>query len=148
MSLVHLPNEILLFITERLQRPRDINAPSQVTHRLYTIVNLHLYRHNVRFGHSTPLQWATRHGLVSTARKLLDEGAALNACAGSSWKPLALAAKYSHEEIVRILLEKGFDPRPTTGWTGETRILGTPLSLAVGNGYESVARLLIAHGAT
>lgn len=52
------------------------------------------------------------------------------------------AANYGHEEVVKLLLEKGADIRIRTvdDWT--------PLQLAAGEGQESVFRILLNAGVT
>src|SRR5204862_5752570 len=51
--------------------------------------------------------------------------------------PLALAAHFGHEEVVKLHLNSGVDPGLTNG---------IPLLLAVKSGYDAVVKLLLANG--
>ncbi|HEY3444247.1 MAG TPA: ankyrin repeat domain-containing protein [Paludibaculum sp.] len=59
----------------------------------------------------TALQHAIHKNQTGTVAALLDGGADPNARGGGRMTPLMMAAGYGQEEIVRILLRKGADPR-------------------------------------
>lgn len=74
----------------------------------------------------TPLHYAARSGYLSTAKKLLERGADINAKDNCGWTPLHYASETGQHEAVKLLLRNGAsinikDNKP--GWT--------PLHLAV-----------------
>ncbi|KAF2177263.1 hypothetical protein K469DRAFT_677513, partial [Zopfia rhizophila CBS 207.26] len=75
MPLLRLANELLKCIAESLGSERDINAFTQINRRLYDLLNLYLYRHNIQDSGSSALLWAAIHGQEATAQRLLGEGA-------------------------------------------------------------------------
>lgn len=73
-----IPNEILLCIADLLEYSWDLNSFAQVNRPLHAILNRYLYQRNIREFHSSALSWAAMHGIESTARRMLDEGAPLS----------------------------------------------------------------------
>src|SRR5215471_11001091 len=105
MSLLDLPNELLLYIAEYLELESDINALTRTTRRLHGLLNVSLYRHNVEHGESSALSWASRRGRVTTVQMLISEGASLRKSSGSyNSAPLSIAAAFGHTEVVKLLL--------------------------------------------
>jgi ankyrin repeat protein len=98
------------------------------------------------FDDRTPLILASGYGSESIIRLLLKAGADPNlrrTCDGSS--PLLEAVRFGRGTVVQLLLDAGGDPnlhRPRI----ETGVVETPLNLAVKQGQESIARLLLAAG--
>ncbi|PGH02527.1 hypothetical protein AJ80_08838 [Polytolypa hystricis UAMH7299] len=78
MSLIILPSELVLMITDLLGEERDLNAFAQISRYLYQVTNPLLYQHNVRHSEASALPWAIQHAEVSTTRQLLDCGADVN----------------------------------------------------------------------
>lgn len=144
MTLLWLPNELLLSITESLQYEKDINALLQTNLRLYHLLNAYMYRRNIRTSESSALFWAAKHNKVATSQKLMKEGAKasiITTLSGRQWTPLALAAEAGSGNVVELLLgENGVNPdlKDECG--------NTPLSWAAGNGHTVVARLLLEKG--
>ncbi|KAF5024319.1 hypothetical protein F66182_3596 [Fusarium sp. NRRL 66182] len=58
----------------------------------------------------TPLWWAAMDGHKNAARSLLNAGASPSTPDYDLYQPLHVAAMYSRDEVVQLLLEKGIDP--------------------------------------
>ncbi|KAH2585565.1 hypothetical protein KXW93_008640, partial [Aspergillus fumigatus] len=65
-------------------------------------------------------------------------GADVNVCDKEGWTPLSRASIRGHEEVAKLLIDKGADVNAgdSDGWT--------PLSRTLLRGHEEVAKLLIA----
>jgi ankyrin repeat protein len=143
MSLVSLANELLLSIADNLTCARDINVLALTNRRLYTSLNLFLYRYAVRQSNHSVLHWAAYHGRSNTLLMLLDISADVRAPVRNSkgLTVLHFASAKGHLMIVEILIQSGADVNAQTS-TGTT-----PLYKAVSNGFECITRLLIENGA-
>ena len=116
MPLLSLSNELLLEIASYFKYGSDINALMQTTGRLYYLLNTYLYRHNIRYFESSALEWAICNGVVTVVERMLDEGVPLNhgiPYSGLVYSQLDLAVHHGHENVVKLLLERGADPDPT-----------------------------------
>ncbi|KAE8380348.1 fungal-specific transcription factor domain-containing protein [Aspergillus bertholletiae] len=161
MSLLLLPTELILVVTASLDTQRDINALCQTNRYFYRLLNTRLYRFHVLNHDGSALQWAAKHGQVSTMKKLVDAGANLHEekegiqvpipCLGrwTKWAffpppdPLMImAARYGQESMIEYLLEQGLNPNVVYD-NGDT-----PLSLVAKQGSMSMAQKLLAKGAT
>jgi len=87
------------------------------------------------------LHQAAAKGDLKKVRKLVEEGADVNARDNIGYTPLHYAASYGHLDVARLLLEEGADvnARDNAGWT--------PLHWAAAYGHVDVARLLVERGA-
>ncbi|KAJ4286898.1 hypothetical protein N0V88_007842 [Collariella sp. IMI 366227] len=72
--LTALPNELLVFVIENLDRVEDIAALARTNRRVFSVTNHHLYRRAAERNDARPLAWAANHGLVSTMRMALAAG--------------------------------------------------------------------------
>ncbi|KAF5691946.1 ankyrin protein [Fusarium denticulatum] len=78
-------------------------------------------------------------GLSKTMLTLLENGHLADSKGVSCWTPLSYAARYGHEEVVRILLSRGdIDPN-----SEDTICKETPLSWAAKNGHATIVQLLL-----
>jgi serine/threonine protein kinase len=84
---------------------------------------------------------ASEKGDVEEVKKLLKEGANLNARNIVGWTPLHLAVQNGHIEVVKLLIEKGANVN------AKDNIGDTPLHDAADKGHIEVVRLLLEHGA-
>jgi hypothetical protein len=124
MSLPDLPHELLLSICELLGKTRYINSLAQTNNQLYWHLNAYLYSMDVRATKGSALTWAAQQGLRRTAWLSLTEGADIEASRMGT--------------IPHPLRDLGF---------GHLPISLTPLQVALCYGSDSVARLLLNHGA-
>jgi ankyrin repeat protein len=84
---------------------------------------------------------ASKKGDVEKVKKLLKEGADVNAKDKYDMTPLHSAARNGHIEVVKLLIEKGayVNANDKNGWT--------PLHFAAFSGHIEVVMLLLEHGA-
>ncbi len=94
----------------------------------------------------TALIWASRSGSLDAINVLLDAGADINlpGPTGDDWDatPLQHAILQRQPAVVRLLLDRGADPRRSAGPGSPA-----PLLLAAGDTDASILNLLLAHGA-
>ena len=88
------------------------------------------------------LCWAASEGDLDGLRRLVLQGAEIDAADYDGRTALHLAASEGRDEIVSFLLEQGVNPAPIDRWGG------TPLDDARRERHERVARLLESAGAT
>ena len=84
---------------------------------------------------------AARYGDVERLRRLLDDGADVNARDRYHQTALMLAAQGGHASVVRLLIERGADLDVAAKFSL------TALMLAVIGGHTEAVRLLVAAGA-
>jgi ankyrin repeat protein len=142
MSLLDLSNELLLSISELLESERNINAFAQTNRRLYSLLNSYLYRYNVQQSASSALLWSARHGQEATAQNSLREKANIHATNDDDEAPL-FAVKNGHEQVVELLLDKGFD----VNINAHGALYGNALYAASERGYKVVVKMLLNKGA-
>jgi ankyrin repeat protein len=96
-------------------------------------------------GAANDLVIASALGDLERVRKLLDEKSALiDAARPCGKRALSSAVEFGHTPIVRMLLERGFDPN----WPeGSTAPLGVALHAAARAGDRALVELLLEHGA-
>ncbi|KAK2756744.1 hypothetical protein FQN54_005190 [Arachnomyces sp. PD_36] len=137
-QLTTLPDELLLDIAEQLTLEEDINALSTTNRRLHCLLINYLYRFNVRQSESSALVWAARRGVVTTARRSIEQGADVEV-KSDGLTPLSLAAAAGHDGVVELLIATGrVDPEFKD--PGECK---TPLWWAANNGHDRVVKLLL-----
>ncbi|KAL5003057.1 ankyrin repeat-containing domain protein [Aspergillus recurvatus] len=140
-SLPSLPAEIILSIADALSI-NDLNRLLRSCCRLASLLQPRLYRLATTYTfeahgrRKSPLTWAAEHGKLSTVQRLLDAGADVTATVGG-FTAFYQALREGHTDVVRMLLEAGADPLPSTS-NG-----GVPLLLAVQHGDEDLLRLLL-----
>lgn len=144
ISLLSLPNEILLMIADILERPTYIYRLIQTNHRLACLLTPHLHRSAIQDRQGIPaLHWAAERGHEGLVRLLLQNGVDVNIQdpMHRGWTALHLAAR-DHEPVVRLLLEMKADV------SVRDRFDKTALHRAVhGVNGEVIMRLLLESGA-
>ena len=88
----------------------------------------------------TALLLASKHGHPRVVELLLNSGAKVNTCTGTS--ALRTASGFLHEECVRILLAHGADVSLRQPETGTTALFSASVV-----GHVGIAKMLIEHGA-
>ncbi|KAF8416402.1 hypothetical protein EV426DRAFT_569866, partial [Tirmania nivea] len=94
------------------------------------------------------LKWEIQDSLTHSSglgeleiERLLVELGGTDVPAGTGNTPLHVASEYGHQEIARLLIDRGAD------FAAANRFSNTPLHLASANGHQEIARLLIDRGA-
>jgi hypothetical protein len=93
-SLLLLPNELLLLVSEGLEKCRDINVFSRTTARLYLLFNRHLYLNAPSKDCVLVPFRAALHGHARTAQLLLDYG--IGADSICLIRPLCRMLRHAH----------------------------------------------------
>ncbi|KAH8680034.1 ankyrin repeat-containing domain protein [Tricladium varicosporioides] len=81
-------------------------------------------------------------GNVEIVQQLLDAGVDIYGGDNHNRNPLVIAARFCHENVVDLLLDRGADPN-----NDNMQQRGTPLSAAVAGGSVAILKKLIDHGA-
>ncbi|KHN88606.1 Ankyrin repeat domain-containing protein 12, partial [Toxocara canis] len=89
----------------------------------------------------TPLHVAARRGEHRLCKKLLQEGALVNACDYAGWTPLHEACSHAHFKVAKVLISGGADVNACS------ESADTPLHDATSNGCEKLVWLLLQSGA-
>ena len=89
-----------------------------------------------------PLHQAARDNNAAEAKRLIDNGAEVNAKDENGFTPLHRAAGRNAAAVAKLLIDNGADVNAEIGNTGLT-----PLYLAAGRNAAAVAKLLIEKGA-
>ncbi|KAF4627733.1 hypothetical protein G7Y89_g10426 [Cudoniella acicularis] len=164
MPLLDLPNEVLLqivecFVDHSFDSSRSwgslsiqshyaevyISRMTRVNRRFRSLFNDYLYRHNVQRLHSSGLLWAAKHKQLSTARRLLDAGAnvdaRLNYYAKNNpyYTPLIIAVRKKDHEFIKLLLDRGANPEVSDDYGL------TPFSHAIKRRLDNIALLILEH---
>jgi ankyrin repeat protein len=141
ITLLDLPNELILQIVDHLGEQRYINPLTRLNQRFHDILNDHLYHFNILTRGSDGLLWAAKYDRLSTARRLLHLGANVNARINYTTgriglTPLHHASEHGHLKMARMLLDVGANPeaRAPAGWT--------PLYNALVFRHEEVAKAI------
>lgn len=164
MSILFLPNELLLLIASHLER-RDMNALLQTHSSLYHVLVGCLYQGNVTDHGPSAVAWAAKVGSIGTLERFLGAGVDLH---WKSWyrarmsrilprsrqyrirsimvdtkrdHPICYAAANGHGEFVRKLIEKDVD---INFKDADGR---SPLALAARHGHFALVQMLISLGA-
>ena len=89
------------------------------------------------------VRFASQHSLLSVMKAMIDSGVNVNFDTKDEHglTPLSLAAMHGHEEVVRLLIERGIEI-DSRDYQEQT-----PLSWAASRGHEAVVRLLVELGA-
>lgn len=111
MSLLSLPNELLVLVAENLTTTKDLNTLIRTNRRLWSLLTSRLNALALEKKDGVaPLHWAVinhhgplvllllRLGVTVDIREDVESGA-----------PIHWGAKHGHEEMVRILLSNGAD---------------------------------------
>ena len=139
MSLLILPNELLLQIAESLPSEKDINALVRTNRLFHTLLNPYLYRHNILHHASDALVRAAELGSASATAKLLAAGANVNVKDRSGHPLLVKAAGMGRVEVVKVLVEHpGIDLNARGAGAGFSA-----LNAALKHGRVDVAEVLI-----
>lgn len=75
MSLLDLPNELLLSIAGNLRCESGINALVCTNHRLYCVLDAYLYQYYIQTSNHSALPWAAYDGVTNSFLKFIELGA-------------------------------------------------------------------------
>ena len=93
---------------------------------------------------ASPLYYASQAGLLQQVKMLMEGSVGVDAQRGRFGNALQVASDLGHEDIVKILLEKGADVNATGG---ASRSNESALQLASEHGYVNVVKMLLEKGA-
>ncbi|KAH0611928.1 uncharacterized protein H6S33_009980 [Morchella sextelata] len=150
MSLLTLPNELLLLIADHLPLPSLLHL-HLTNHRLHHLTTHHLHTHATLDRHSygmvlPALHWAAWYNHLSLARLLLttiSPAPPIDAKTSEHGKTaLQCAAWQGHIDMVRFLLDHGADINARDDRFGKSA-----LHQAVVRGWTEVVQLLLQRGA-
>lgn len=134
MSMLRLPNELILELGSQLERERDINALARANRRLFGCLNQLLYSRNIHQFNSSALVWAAAGNNEQTLNRALGFGAQ------AIGEALTVAASEGHENVIATLL---------SAYTADDDLAGhgqRAIFLAISMGYASIAQLLVLSG--
>jgi ankyrin repeat protein len=142
MTLLILPNELLLSIAETLESQPNINALAKTNRRCYNLLNSFLYAYNARHYNSSALHWAATHGQPATAQESLRQGADVESKdQATDSRPLIQASRSGHADIVSLLVAHGANLHAKN-----TRTSKDAITIAVTRNKTAVVRILLDHG--
>ncbi|CAI7591884.1 unnamed protein product [Penicillium viridicatum] len=142
MTLLILPNELLLAIAETQDCEKDINAFARVSRRCYILLNPFLYAYNARRHQGSALHWAASQGQLRTAEESLRQGAEIESSHKKTRKtPLIQSAQCGHADIVAMLLAHGANPHAKGGQGTKD-----PITSAVLRNRAAVVSILFDNG--
>lgn len=78
MSLLQLPNEIILYIAHHIDSQYGLYCLTLVNRQFYHLLNHTLYRYNVKYRGSSAIPWAAKKGDLVVMKRLLAEGAPIS----------------------------------------------------------------------
>lgn len=147
LSLLDLPNEIILSIVEKLPRARDLGAVAKTNKSLHGLVNRQLYRFDLRSHSNLALSWAAENGVEGTARNSLAAGASSDLVKRPPRPfvpdpPLLFLLRDAPRHKILRGFQFSYLYRSTMDVSGIT-----PLQIAIGCKQEGVAKLLVENGA-
>lgn len=144
MHVLALPPDLLLSIADFTPEP-SLNALLQTSSSLYSLLDPHLYRSNIRHAHSNALLWASLHGNATVVRKLLSLHADPNTTAIQRPRPRQRALL--PESVTRPGPSRMLHVLEGEVKRGHVAGLASPLVYAAAGGHVDVMAMLIAHGA-
>jgi ankyrin repeat protein len=154
MSFLAFPIDLLLQISDHLDRQYDFNALTLVCRHFHYNFNDQLYLFNIKYRQSRGLFWAAEEGRIFAVRRFLsllgpdaeidakiDSEYTFNPCYLFTYPRryktcLHLAISNSHFEIVQLLLDNGADPLRRNA-KGQT-----PLYLGLVSGHDGIIKLI------
>lgn len=146
MSLLKLPNEILLVIAQNLY-VTDLSSLLRTSHFFATLLTPLLHDIATKeYDGYLPITWAAKRGHEPLCKLLLEKGADIEATDyhGLHKTPLIWAASQNHKNIVKLLLRHGADVHST----GRSVPSETALLQAARAGNIEICRILLKHGAS
>lgn len=144
MSLLSLPNELLILVAESLTTTKDVNTLLRANRRLWSLLTarLHVLALQKKDGEMS-LHWAVVNRHESLVILLLRLGVTVDVREDvESGAPIHWGAKYGHEKMVRLLLSNGADVAVLNNFNE------TPLHWASAFGNIQVVRLLLEQAKT
>ncbi|KAL4969511.1 ankyrin repeat domain-containing protein [Aspergillus stella-maris] len=140
MLLQELPKELLRIILDNLYSNRHKNSFILSCRRVYSALNIFLYRDALKHGPERVCNWSAMHGREDTMDKLIHAGLDISEYKFSSIL-LAEAARHGQADFIRCLLRQGLKH------LNVLYVDATPLVYAAAGGHADTVRLLLDHGA-
>ncbi|KAJ5636659.1 ankyrin 2-3/unc44 [Penicillium longicatenatum] len=148
MSMLRLPNELILHIATFLKKDRDIASLLQTNRRLKTVLGECLFQNNLSINDGSALPLCAKYGVISGVQTLLKLGAAGDETDSDSRTVWTYAAENGDFGIWQMLLDHevslGLKPDMNKKDDYHGR---TPLSWAAQGGQLEFAQYLVKFGA-
>jgi ankyrin repeat protein len=143
-SLLSVPTELLITISEALPSIRDLSALARTSSLFYSLVNPRLYTRDAAKAHIA-LSWAATHDIKPTAQKSISAGADVQSLTDydpriKGCTPLMLAAYHGSIEILKLLLTFE-DVNPNSR---DRKYIRPPISWAIKQNHTAIVRALLA----
>ncbi|RAQ54149.1 ankyrin repeat-rich membrane-spanning protein [Aspergillus flavus] len=129
--------------------PSWVRKPTRIANMLYKVIDngnefIYCAADGDLNASSRALSQAAANGFADVVRFLINHGAHIDIQNRKHEPPLAQAAKYGHEEVVRVLLEQRVDVNRINQNDDKDM---TAVHTAAEHGQDEVVRLLLANGA-
>ncbi|KAL4795131.1 ankyrin repeat-containing domain protein [Aspergillus venezuelensis] len=147
MSLLVLPNELLLIIAGHLDSKRDIEALGRTNKLLGQIATKALYQHNANHENSSAL-WAARRNRLDVVEEMLKCKADINVRDRNGLTSLLLSVKHGTIRMFEMILDRKPDLYLMGDWYPSSNVaVGPALFEAAWKGHPRKVKLLLDHGA-
>ena len=163
MSLLNLPNELLLHTATFLNKESDILSLIRLNRHTYHLFINYLYDYNVKHHESHGVAGATISGQLPAVERFIAHNFDVfvdpfevecrrKRAYGQSGNIMWHACKYNAPiAVILRLIEAGVDPNDNVlprNWDRQLRVGNSPVVYAICNGNTPLVRLLLSHGAS
>ncbi|CAG8231351.1 unnamed protein product [Penicillium salamii] len=148
MKLLDLPHELLLSIWEATETESDMFALARTCHYLYDDLGPRFYRrlvHGSDLSRRRAVNWAAQQSSPIPMQKLLDAG--VNSSHQNEVYPVCTATRHTQLEVIKLLLQHGFNVNEIEPEGSEMVQNVCPLWLAAFHDQPELTKVLLEAGA-